>query len=157
MARGTNPRMGESTKSSFKERPIMSVATATTPEWRYNRSPCIEDSQRYSLERIDFLSAVGSYGLSNFRRLLAIWRAETFYQSSVSEKMNHPAFKQIIAMRERAVPWIISELKIRPDFLFMALHLITKHDPTPEAAKGDPRKIVEAWLQWAERENIGIK
>ena len=132
----------------------MSPVTATIPDWRYDRPPLIEDSQNYSLESLDIWSAVGPYARSNFRRLLAEWRAETFYQSSVYEKTNHPAFKRIVAMGERTVPWIIFELKTRPDFLFMALHLITNLDPTPEAAKGKPLKMVEAWLQWAKRENI---
>ena len=50
--------------------------------------------------------------------------------------------------------WIIEELKTKRDFLFMALHLITKTDPSPPSAKGKPHEIIEAWLQWAERENI---
>lgn len=135
----------------------MSPATASIPSARYDRHLPTEDSQDYSQPRIDLSATIGPYGRTNFQRRLTEWRAETYYQSSVAEKMDHPAFKRIVEIGERAVPWIIAELKVRPDFLFMALHLIKKFDPTPEAAKGKPQKLIEAWLQWAEHQNFGTE
>ena len=57
-------------------------------------------------------------------------------------------------MGESVVPWIVEELRNHRDFLFLALHLILKDDPTPVSARGDPHELIEEWLQWADREKI---
>ena len=132
----------------------MSLATASQPAWTTACSPRIEDTQHHRRDHIDVSSALGPYRVSRFRRNLAQWRAETYYLSSVTAKTQHPALKDIVVMGEWAVPWIIEELRTHRDFLFVALHLIVKEDPTPASAKGDPHALIEAWLQWAERENI---
>ena len=131
----------------------MSAATELVPGWTYEPRTRVEDSRKGGLSAID-LSAVGPYRLAKFRQLVTQWRTETFYSSSVTEKMDHHAFKAIVEMDKWAVGWIVEELKTNRDFLFMALHLILKIDPSPPSAKGKPHKIIEAWLQWAERENI---
>lgn len=86
---------------------------------------------------------------------MAQWRAETFYLSSVTAKSKHPAFREIVEMGRSAVPWIIDELRNHRDFLFVALHLIVKDAQTPVGSKGNPHELIEEWLQWAERENVG--
>ena len=131
----------------------MSLATMPEPGWTHMPRTRIDDSHRGRLPGID-LSAIAPYRLVKFRRLVTQWRTETAYSSSVTEKMDHHAFKAIVEMDEWAVGWIIEELKTNRDFLFMALHMIKKIDPSPPSAKGKPHKIIEAWLQWAERENI---
>lgn len=131
----------------------MNLATAPVPGWTHRPRTRIEDSRKDVLPGIN-LSSVGPYRLARFRRLVAQWRIETSHSSSVTEKMDHPAFKAVVDMDEWVVGWIIEELKTNRDFLFMALHLIKKFDPSPPSAKGKPHKIIEAWLQWAERENI---
>ena len=131
----------------------MTFATEPGPDWTHEQRTRIDDSRRDGLTSID-LSIVGPYRLSKFRQLVNEWRVETAYLSSAKQKMDHPAFKSIVEMDEWAVGWIIEELKTKRDFLFMALHLITKIDPSPPSAKGKPHEIIEAWLQWAERENI---
>ena len=133
----------------------MSFATASQPSWSPYYPPRIEDSQLlYDQGHIDLSGLVVPNQLLRFRRLVTEWRSETYFLSSVTGKTNHPAFKEIVGMGKCAVPWIIGELQTHRDFLFMALHLILKEDPTPTEAKGKPHKLIEAWLDWAERENI---
>ena len=63
----------------------------------------------------------------------------------------------IIAMGETALPLIISQLKREgddPDHWFVALEAITGKDPIPEEAYGDTPIMAEAWLSWAEEENV---
>lgn len=131
----------------------MSLETEPVPGWTHRLRTRVEDSRKGRLPAIDH-SAIGPYRLAEFRRLVIQWRTETCYSSSVTEKMDHHAFKAIVEMGEWAVGWIVEELKTNRDFLFMALHLILNIDPSPPSAKGKPHKIIEAWLQWAERENI---
>lgn len=88
--------------------------------------------------------------------MVARWRAETYYLSSVTAKSEHSAFREIVEMGESAIPWIVEELRRNQDFLFLALHLIVKDDPTSVGAKGNPHKLIEEWLQWAERQNIYV-
>lgn len=85
-----------------------------------------------------------------FQKLVSQWRAATYYSSSISKKVDHPAFREIVEMGEDAKLLIISELKTKPDFLYLALHMITGEDPSPPSASGNPRAMVEAWLLWAE-------
>ena len=92
-----------------------------------------------------------------FRRLVKQWRAETYYLSSVTAKSKHPAFREIVEMGEAAVPWIIEELRNHRDFLFLALHLIVKDEPMPAALTGKPHKLIDEWLQWAERVNVHLE
>lgn len=131
----------------------MSVVTAEQPNWQVLNLPQIEDTQRYRRDRIDLSGAVGSYRLSRFHQLVKQWRIETYFSSSAMDKVNHRAFKEIVDMGESAVPWIIEELRTHRDFLFMALHLILKEDPTPASAKGVPHKLIDAWLEWAEHKH----
>ena len=128
----------------------MSAATAVQPNWQFVSRPRIEDSRRYWPYDIDISEAAGRYRLSRFRRLVTQWRVETYFSSSAMDKTNHHAFKEIVSMGESAVPLIVDELRMHRDFLFMALHLILKEDPTPTSAKGAPHKLIDAWLEWAE-------
>ena len=77
----------------------MALATAPVPGWTHRPRTRIDDSRRGALPGID-LSAIGPYRLAKFRQLVTEWRTETVYSSSVTEKMNHPAFKAIVEMDE---------------------------------------------------------
>jgi len=39
------------------------------------------------------------------------WRRETGMHSSVTKKVQHPAYRKIIDMGEKALPWILRELR----------------------------------------------
>ena len=132
----------------------MSTATATVlqQERVYFDRQDVQDSKKFGVYNIERLEFVANYRFSKFRRLVVQWRTETYFLSSVTAKTDHPAFKEIAGMGKSAVPWIIEELKTHRDFLFVALHIILKEDPTPRFANGEPHKLIEEWLMWAERE-----
>jgi Zn-dependent peptidase ImmA (M78 family) len=89
-----------------------------------------------------------------FRELAERWGRETGYFSSVSKKLNHPAYRAIIEMGERAVPWILRELRDRPALWFEALKAITGQTPVPAGAQSDPRQAREAWLKWGREKGL---
>ena len=133
----------------------MSVATATTlgSKHIYTSRLNVKDSGG-SGSYLDVDELVTAYNYSKFRRLLKKWRSETHYFSTVEAKIKHSAFEEIVKMGEQTVPWIVEELQTQRDFLFIALHFILEEDPTAHCAKGKPIELIEAWLLWAEQENI---
>jgi hypothetical protein len=91
--------------------------------------------------------------VAEFNRLVHEWRRATLALSFVAQKTAHPAFRRIVAMRELALPLIVSELRRHPDFLYLALEEIAGQAQVPADGSRDPRMIVEAWLRWAERQH----
>jgi hypothetical protein len=83
-----------------------------------------------------------------FRRLAAVWRAETAYVSSSSEIVAHPAFQEIVGMGPAVIPLLLRELASRTGHWPRALRRITGTDPVPPADRGDIDKAAEAWLRW---------
>ncbi len=86
-----------------------------------------------------------------FRRLAHQWREETRYTSSMSSKLLHPAYQQIIGMGQPVVPLILRALAHEPDDWFWALRAITRDDPIPQEHYGDLRKMTEDWLGYGKR------
>ena len=66
-----------------------------------------------------------------------------------------PAYLAIIGMGERAIPFLIAQLRSEgdePDQWFGALMAITGENPTKPEDQGNFQKMAEAWIKWAERE-----
>ena len=84
----------------------------------------------------------------DFQALAERWRRETGMFSSVTKKVDHPAYQRIIAMGATAVPLILRELAHRPGHWFEALRAIVGESPVPADKKGDITKVREAWLEW---------
>ena len=85
-----------------------------------------------------------------FDKLVANWKSETSFNSSLSGKIINPHYLRIIGMGRTAVPLIIQELRENPDHFFVALVSITGEDPVPEADKGNISKMAATWINWAE-------
>jgi hypothetical protein len=83
-----------------------------------------------------------------FRRLEAVWTAETDFLSSDTDIVEHPAFQEIVRMGEGVVPLMLRDLAERPRLWVWALPLITGADPVPPADRGNITKMSEAWLRW---------
>jgi len=66
--------------------------------------------------------------------------------SSITKKIKHPAYQEIIAMGEKVLPWILQELQREPSHWFSALSAIAKVDPV--SADDNFEQAVEAWLNW---------
>jgi hypothetical protein len=71
------------------------------------------------------------------------------------EKIENQNFQSIVSMGRPVAPLIVRELKRHRDFLFMALTMIFPNEnPIPGAAIGKPHDMINAWLRWAERNQI---
>jgi len=90
-----------------------------------------------------------------FDYLVEQWRRETLASSIVSARYRNPTYRKIISMGVQAVPWVLSELRDRPDRWFSALVELTGE-----------RKIVnetdsfqsasEKWLKWGREQGYNV-
>ena len=86
-------------------------------------------------------------------RLLELWRQETAYLSSSTRITGHPAYQELIALGQAALPFLFRDLEQTGDgHLSKALATITGTHPVPAEERGQVRKVAAAWLRWA-REN----
>lgn len=81
-----------------------------------------------------------------FDALAMKWREETEDSSIIALRLIHPSFMRILALGPVVIPWILRELKERPDWWFDALKALTGEDPTHPDDSFD--SAVNAWLQW---------
>ena len=92
-----------------------------------------------------------------FLLLLERWHRERGPASSVSDIVRCDSYQQIIKMGKRALPLILARLeqeRDNPDHWFIALESITGENPIPENAYGNMPKMAEAWVSWAERNDV---
>src|SRR5438093_262999 len=83
-----------------------------------------------------------------FRRLEAVWSAETAHHSSTTKIVNHPAFREIVGMGSAVVPLMLRDLSEGSRFWVWALPEITGADPVPVSDGSNIAKMSEAWLRW---------
>lgn len=81
-----------------------------------------------------------------FKALAQTWQQETDDCSITSMRYSHPAFLRILTMGSAVVPWILEELKEKPDWWFEALKAVTGEDPTIPQQTFD--EAISAWLAW---------
>lgn len=89
---------------------------------------------------------------AKFRRLAAVWAAETAYVSSTSDLVAHPAFQEIVGMGQAVIPLLLRELEKGTGHWRRALRRITGVDPVPPADRGNIAKAAEAWLRWGKEQ-----
>jgi len=73
---------------------------------------------------------------ATFIRLAEQWRRETYGVSATDELETSPAYQQIIALGEAAIPLILRELEQRSPQWFMALAEITGENPVSPEFRG---------------------
>jgi hypothetical protein len=83
-----------------------------------------------------------------FRRLEAVWTAETGFLSSYTDIVEHPAFREIIGLGEVVVPLMLRDLEERPRLWVWALPEITGTNPVPPEDAGNIARMSDAWLRW---------
>lgn len=102
----------------------------------------------------DAVTQVASYSSAQtelqerFAALVKIWKRETGMQSSIRRIIEHEAYKEIIQMREAALPLIFEELNRNPSHWFTALTAITNARPVKPEDVGHMQKMADAWLRW---------
>lgn len=90
-------------------------------------------------------------GKRRFRSLVEIWKRDVALSSSLSERLSHPAYQEVIEMGAAAIPYLLAELEREPDWWFMALKKITGTDPVPPTYRGRLMEMTQAWLQWGRK------
>lgn len=106
-------------------------------------------------ELVDASSALASTSddwEAAFATLADQWRRETAMYSSIPRKVEHPAYKKIIAMGEDAVPLILRELRARPAHWFAALKAITKASPAGAGSGSNVKQATDSWLRWGKEQ-----
>jgi hypothetical protein len=93
---------------------------------------------------------------ASFQHLAEAWKAETAPLSSVRQKRQHPAYRQIIEMGEPAVPLILADLKRKPSHLFWALAEITHSSPAGLARAKDLLDVVNSWIEWGRTQGYDV-
>jgi hypothetical protein len=84
------------------------------------------------------------------QRLLATWRAETAVISSSTVLVSHPAYRELIALGQAALPTLFRDLEqTRDGHLSRALAEITGAPPVQSGEGGRIRLVAERWLNWA--------
>jgi hypothetical protein len=91
-----------------------------------------------------------------FDRLVAEWRDDTQFVSSVTEIALSPAYQKIIGLGPAVLPFLFKQLRQHPDYWFWALKAITREDPVPEEAQGNLPQMTEAWLGWAQSQGFAV-
>ncbi len=81
-------------------------------------------------------------------RLMAEWEEDCGHLSSTTQRVNHPAFRAIVAMGQPVIPLLLEQLAHDSGDWDIALHEITGENPVPPGNEGRMAKIVEAWLAW---------
>ena len=89
-----------------------------------------------------------------FAKLAEQWRNETGMLSSLTKKIKHPAYQKIISMGEKAIPWILHELKDRPAHWFAALKAIAKESPVKPSERANPELARRSWLSWGKERGL---
>ena len=85
---------------------------------------------------------------NRFLALAKAWREETGMLSSPLKKSQHPAYQEVIAIGEAAVPLILEELSNHLSHWFPALVQITKENPVPEEKEGHVKEMADIWIKW---------
>lgn len=89
-----------------------------------------------------------------FDRLVNEWHDATDMHSSVLKVISHPAYLQIIAMGNRAIPLILREMKAGPGHWLPAIEALTEdireHDENPAKGCLKSSEARDAWVRWGE-------
>lgn len=82
---------------------------------------------------------------AKFRRLEALWRAQTAHLSSTTKIIDDPSFQEIIGMGDAVIPFMLRDLAEKPRLWVWALAKITGTQP---ASEGNIEAMTKAWLRW---------
>ncbi len=87
-----------------------------------------------------------------FADLAARWREQTADLSRLELMVSDPNYLGIVAIGERAVPFILADLRDNGGYWFPALEAITGEAPETQEEGATRKGLRTAWLRWgAER------
>jgi hypothetical protein len=93
---------------------------------------------------------------SSFHRLAEQWKSETAPLSSIRMKKEHPAYRQLVAMGEPAIPLILADLARKPSHLFWVLRDITNTNPADSSVAKDFRDVIPCWIEWGRAQGYEV-
>ncbi len=79
---------------------------------------------------------------------------DTYYISSTSQIVAHPAFQRIIELGDVVLPLLLAEVRARPSHLIIALKRITGEDPVSPDDRGKLRAMADTWVKWGEARQL---
>ena len=85
---------------------------------------------------------------ARFAQLVKMLEPEIWVRSNSATAAQHPAYQEIIAMGESALPLILCQMEECTAHWFPALCAITGADPVPEEMRGKVEEIKAVWQQW---------
>lgn len=99
-------------------------------------------TSRY-VQDFDNLSEMAMNDRRRFYNYYTSWTEKTCFLSSVSAIINNPDFLAIVAMGQRAVPFILEEISAKPSTLVWALNMIyqSKITDNPKATITDACRL----------------
>ena len=87
---------------------------------------------------------------ATFNKLAEQIKKDTGFSSHIADRVNHPAYQEVIRMGEPALPLIFQYMdEGKEGFWFHALTAITETDPVPKELWGKIREMENVWLAWA--------
>lgn len=81
---------------------------------------------------------------------------ETSVLSDIGLAVQHPAYREIIALGPAVVPILLNELKGNPDGWFDALEERTGANPLTADDGGKVRKMAAKWVQWGREHGYDV-
>jgi len=138
----------------------LSLPGAASEAWRSSPSNAVSTASAAVLEQwtdasIQFTRPISRLSTREaFAGLAETWREERGFTSSLHELVLSQSYQQVIALGPDVVPYILDELRRRPDHWFWALSVLTGVNPVPDDEAGNVRAMTDAWLQWGEQEGL---
>ena len=86
-----------------------------------------------------------------FEELADKWERDTVLLSNSSQATRHPAYREILHIGQPALPLILQRMQTHSGHWLHALHDITGADPVDPSDYGKIDAMMDAWLQWGER------
>jgi hypothetical protein len=99
-----------------------------------------------SIVTFEWPALAGESAEERFHRLAEQWKQESFFMSSITDKVKLASYQKIIGMGWAAVPLILEDLKRKAQHWFPA--------PVPPEDAGNVKKMAEAWISWGRRNAI---
>lgn len=83
--------------------------------------------------------------------LAAKWREDTFFTSSETDRILHPAYQRIIGFGRDALPFLLGKVQDGDGNWYHALRSITGEDPVRREDRGDVAAMRRAWITWSQQ------
>ena len=92
----------------------------------------------------------------HFNKLSEKWKQSIELFSFANQVYTQEDYLKIIEMGNKALPYILKDLKKTHDYWFYALVKITGENPVKEEDNGNSEKMTMSWLEWAKSKNIAL-